>query len=141
MPALVSSLAACSTVAPDFDRVIAIQINGPLEHDLIVGETIQLSASALNAAGEVVPDAVIMWVLLDEGQLGFSLDPVTGEVVALEPGEGDVQAQVETLRSEPITIRVDTPSAPPLVRARMTQGASDTREPHRPSRHAPRPIA
>lgn len=118
--ALASSITACSTLAPDFDRVIAIQINGPLDRDLIVGETIQLSASALNAAGEIVPEAVITWALLDvdSGQVGFSIDATTGEVVALAPGTGDVQAQVESLRSEPITITVTAP-APLAVTRRI----------------------
>jgi hypothetical protein len=136
---LVATILGCSTLAPDFDRVIAIQINGSLKRDLIVGDTIQLSASALNAAGDVVTDAVIVWALLDvdNGQLGFSLDETTGQIAALTSGGGDVQAQVENLRSEPIKITVSDPAPFTTALTSIRRSRSPINDPKRRDGPAP----
>ncbi len=72
-----------------------------------MGDTLRLTARAINASGEVVPEVVIIWAVLDvdSGQLGFTLDSA-GLVTGVSPGTGRVQARIESLRSDPITIEV-----------------------------------
>jgi hypothetical protein len=94
-------------VSPDFDRIVALQVD-PANRTVAVGDTLRLEAQALNAAGEAVADADVFWAIVDvdTGQIGFTLDSVTGLVSAHDIGEGRVQARVENIRSNPITISV-----------------------------------
>ncbi len=107
--------AGCSSLTADFDRIIAIQVetNAPTVE---VGDTVRLVAQAVNAAGDVVPDAAIFWVLLDvdSGQVGFTLDSASGLVTGVQPGAGRVQARVEDIRSDAVTVTV-TPAAASAV--------------------------
>ena len=73
-------------------------------------DTITLSARAIDAAGDTVPDAIIVWELLagDTGNVvsGFELDSITGIVQASAPGHGLIRARVEELRSDTISVVV-----------------------------------
>lgn len=103
--------AACRAIAPDFDRIIALQIDGPLLREVLVGDTLVLAATAFNARGDEVPDAEIVWARLDLDStlVTFTLEETTGTVVGVNPGQGRVQARVETLRSESVSITVLAP--------------------------------
>ncbi len=95
---------ACEQITGDFDRVIAMELDVSTR-TVEMGDTVRLTARALSASGDVVAEAVIVWAILDTGQIGFTLDS-TGLVTGIEPGTGQVQARFENLRSDPITIVV-----------------------------------
>ncbi len=105
-----TAVAACAIISPDFDRIVALQVE-PEALTLTIGDTLLLEAQAVNAAGDVVVDADIFWAVIDvdSGQLGFTLDTTTGTVVAIAVGSGHVQARVADIRSDPITITVVEP--------------------------------
>ncbi len=69
-----------------------------------------LNARAIDAAGDSVPDATVVWesLLPDSGDagFGFELDSATGLVRGLYPGGGRVRARVDELRSDTISIVV-----------------------------------
>lgn len=108
---------ACTTLLGDLDRIVAIELVGSRAPTVEEGDVLQLQARALRANGAVVPDAEIVWALLDvdSGQVGFTLDATTGLVAAVAPGKGRVQARVDNLTSGAITVTV-TP-APDSVAA------------------------
>ncbi len=99
--------AGCGLASPDFDRIIAMQLESS-DQTILVGDTVQLVARAVNAAGEVVDSIAVTWrmVDVDSGQIGFTLDTTTGIVAGTRPGAGRVQASLADLRSNPITITV-----------------------------------
>lgn len=84
--------------------MVALDILGPLTRTVQEGDTIQLSARAVNARGEVVADVEIVWESIDTGTVGFTLDPATGVATGTGPGTGRVLARVEELRTGPILI-------------------------------------
>jgi hypothetical protein len=83
----------------------------PENRTMVVGDTLQLEAQAISAAGETVAEAEVFWAIIDvdSGQIGFTLDTLTGLVAAHQPGSGQVQARVENIRSNPISITVQPP--------------------------------
>ncbi len=105
-----TTVAACGIISPDFDRIVALQVD-PEAITLTIGDTLLLEAQAINAAGDIVADADIFWAVIDvdSGQLGFTLDTTTGTVVAIAAGSGRVQSRVANIRSDPITITVIEP--------------------------------
>ncbi|MCZ6857563.1 MAG: hypothetical protein O7F70_06145 [Gemmatimonadetes bacterium] len=107
---IATTVAACATISPDFDRIIALQVD-PEALTMTIGDTLLLEVQAISAAGDTVVDADIFWAIIDvdSGQLGFTLDATTGTVVAIETGSGRVQARVGDIRSDPITITVVEP--------------------------------
>jgi hypothetical protein len=104
--------AACSIFTADFDRIVALQVD-PQSRSVFVGDTIQLSAQAVTAAGDLVADADVFWAIIDvdSGQVGFTLDSLSGLVTGQHPGSGRVQARVNEIRSNPITVTVVEPAA------------------------------
>jgi hypothetical protein len=105
--------AGCSTLLGDPDRIIALEIVGPTAYTVSVGDTVRLSARARAANGSVVADAPVAWAVLDTGQVGILLLSPKGPALARAPGRWRLQAQVETIRSDPITITVASPAATP----------------------------
>ena len=130
--ALVAFTLACSNLAGgDLGRIIAIEIVGSTEPTLEEGDSVQLRARAVDARGDTVPSAVIVWAVVDTGDVGFTLDPATGLVVGSNPGTGRVIARADDLRSGELQITV-TP-APDSIAARselrLTVEASATASP------------
>ena len=123
---------ACGTVLGDLDRIVAIEIVGTTAPTVEEGDTLRLSARALDAAGDPVPEAVVVWELLDAdtGQLGFTLDSLTGLISASFPGSGRVRARVEELRSGPLTVTVtaapDSIAAVSAVRVTVAAAATES---------------
>lgn len=121
-------LIGCGVVSPDFDRIVAMQIESR-DRSIVVGETLQLVARAVNAAGDVVDSVVVGWQIVDvdSGQIGFTLDTATGIVTGTHPGAGRVQAYLAALRSNPITITVVQDSSflvpQPIARRRRRHGS------------------
>jgi hypothetical protein len=102
--------AGCKLLLGDPDRIIALEIVGPTRYTVAPGDTLQLAARARSANGDVVMGAAIVWAVLDTGQVGIALDPASGRVVALATGEWRVQAYVDAVRSDPVTIAVAAPA-------------------------------
>jgi len=109
-------LFACTSLTTDLGRIIGLEVKGSGVRQILVGDTLQLQAVALNARGDSVPDATVLWAILDvdSGQVSITLDTASGLVVGIQPGQTRVQARVETLRSEPILINVSVPPATPF---------------------------
>ncbi len=101
----------CKLLLGDPDRIIAIEIVGPTAYSVPVGDTVHLSARARAANGEEAKGALIEWAVLDTGRVGIELVSPQGLVIARDPGRWRVQAKVETIRSDPVTITVTAPAA------------------------------
>ena len=106
-PAVTALIAGCGVLNPDFDQVIGLEVETE-QLTIMVGDSAQLVARAVNGAGEVVTDAVILWSIVDvdSGQIGFTLGTETGVITGERAGAGRVQARVEDIRSEPILVTV-----------------------------------
>ena len=100
----VAAGAACRDLSISADRVIAIEVATTAPR-VAVGDTLRLSARPLNGAGAVVSGAAVTWAPVDTG-LGFTLESTTGLVTGIKAGAWRVQAMVENLRSDPITVTV-----------------------------------
>lgn len=96
---------ACSNLEEGEGGVAALEIRLPEDPTLEVGQQVQLSAQALDAAGEVV-SATIEWRASSEV---LSVD-ANGLVTGVEPGAGDVQAVVGSLASERVGFSILTPA-------------------------------
>jgi hypothetical protein len=105
----------CGVLNPDLDPIIALEVETQ-NLTLQVGDSVQLVARAVNGAGDVVAEAVILWSIIDvdSGQIGFSLDTATGMLRGQQAGAGRVQARVLDIRSQPILVTVvaDSTAAP-----------------------------
>ncbi|MBI2537630.1 MAG: hypothetical protein HYW06_11855 [Gemmatimonadetes bacterium] len=109
--AAVTLLAAgCTLLAGDPDRIIALEIVGSTRYTVPVDDTLHLKARARAADGDTVIGAAIVWAVLDTGTVGIALDTATGTVMAQAPGDWRVQARVEDIRSDPVTITVVAPA-------------------------------
>lgn len=96
-------LAACSNLTADNGGVVSLEVQRPEPATVEVGDTIQLTAVALDRNGEAV-DANIVWRTADTT---LSVDSTTGLVTGLVANQtGRVQASETTLSSQPITLSV-----------------------------------
>ncbi len=107
--ALALLVMGCDLFSGDPDRVIALEIVGGLTYSIAVNDTLGLHARAVAANGDTVIDATIEWAMLDTGIVHIALEPTTGTVVGLSAGASRVQAKVEDIRSDAITITVTAP--------------------------------
>ena len=93
--------------------MIAIEVANA-KPTVAVGDTIRLSARALNGLGDVVSSAVVTWVPVDT-PTGFTLD-ATGLVTAFTAGSWRVAAlavvMADSLQSDPIPVTVTAVPAP-----------------------------
>lgn len=98
----------CTDFTGDSDRAVAIQISTGQPTTLEEGDTLSLQAQALNASGDFITDAPIVWTTLDvdTGQIGITLDSTTGLVRGEFPSQVRVRASIDNLRSEPLTVTV-----------------------------------
>jgi hypothetical protein len=96
---------ACQGLVLDADRVIAIEVARTMA-TVRVGDTVRIAARALNAQGAPVTGASISWAIVDTGITAFTIDGSSGLITGQSPGVGRVQAAVETLRSDPLTVTV-----------------------------------
>lgn len=110
---------ACSEITGDPHRVVAIEIPGALERTVEEADTLQLDARAVDASGEIVSDAVLVWQVVDTVPVGFAVDSTTGLIQASAPGSGHVQARVDNLVSGTITITVT--AAPDSIAADVAE--------------------
>ena len=106
-------------------------IQGLPQRSLEVGDTLTLVATAINNAGDTIPDPGIVWIIVDSdtGQLGFTLDSLTGLVTGLAPGEGRVRPRLPDVFTLAL-IDISVTPAPDSVAAaggqQITMGANDS---------------
>ncbi len=111
-PAVTALIVGCGVLNPDLDSVIGLEVEAQ-QLTIMVGDSAQLVARAVNGVGEVVTEAVILWSIVDvdSGQIGFTLDTAAGVISGERAGAGRVQARVDDIRSEPILVTVVADSA------------------------------
>lgn len=102
------ALSACGTFATDLDAIIALQVFLPDSGAVEVGDTLQPRARALNGRGDSVA-ATIVWGVLDTA-LVTMVDSSTGATLGKALGVGRIQARVGNLRSNPLSVRVQSPA-------------------------------
>jgi hypothetical protein len=111
--ALVSTLLlvlGCSDLTEEAGGVVALEIRIPEILSLEVGETLPLSASALDKEGNPVA-ADVAWRTPDAT---LTVDPATGVITGVSPGPGRVQAFVGQLASSLVQFTV-IPRADTLI--------------------------
>ena len=99
--ALALALSGCSDITGGENGVVALEVVRPEPATLEVGETLQMTARALDASGEEVA-ATIEWRTVDTT---LAVD-AAGLVTGLFAGAGRVQALEGSLVSQPITLTV-----------------------------------
>lgn len=101
-------LAACTAITGDFSEVISILYTGPAAPAVLEGDTLTLSAVALDRAGDPLPDVTVIWRVLepDTVMVGLTLDSLTGLVTGLFAGKWRVQGDADGLRTSLITVTV-----------------------------------
>jgi hypothetical protein len=110
----------CSGLTEGAGGVVGLEINQPALLSLEVGETLALTARALDKDGNTV-DAAVTWRAPDPT---LTVDPATGVITAVSPGTGRVQAFAGQLSSSLVqftviaradTLIVTDLASPPLV--------------------------
>ena len=88
---LISSLLllGCSDLPEAPSGVVGLEITTPDELTIAVGQSLQLTARALNKDGNEVPGVPIVWRAPDTT---LTVDSVTGVITGVFPGPGRVQA-------------------------------------------------
>jgi hypothetical protein len=105
----ITALHGCANLPVTGDGVVALEVDVPASLTLIEGTTRQLTARALDRNGLEVA-APIRWSTPDTT---IAVDELTGVVTGLTPsGTGRVQASVETLRSDFITLTLQPAPEP-----------------------------
>jgi hypothetical protein len=102
LTAVVQGGAACGTLSPDLDRVIAIST--AVDSVVPVADTLHAHAAALSARGDTVA-ATIYWSSFDTTVLAVA-DSVAGLFVGRKAGTTNLQARAGNLRTNPIAVRV-----------------------------------
>ena len=99
-----SALSACANIADDGNGVIALEVQPPVPAVVEVGDTIAITARALDRDGNPV-DAVIEWRTPDPANV--FVEATTGRVAGLVAGTvGRVQATQGSLVSDLLTLNV-----------------------------------
>lgn len=101
---LLASMAmlGCSDITEGAGGVVELEITSPADNTLESGETLQLSARALDKNGNPV-SVPITWLAADTT---LTVDATTGVVSGVSPGQGRVQAYAGTLPSPFLTFNV-----------------------------------
>jgi hypothetical protein len=105
---ITSALAlGCSNLTEGAGGVVELEIRQPAVTTIEVGQTLQLSARALNRDGDPV-DVPITWLTPDST---LTVDD-QGLVTAIAPGTGQVQAFAGSLASARVSLTVVVAAAP-----------------------------
>ena len=96
-----AAAAACGTLGPDFNQVIAIEVFSA--DSVEERDTLRPHARALDGRGDSVA-ATIAWAALDTTLA--VVDPASGRTVGRFPGTGRLQASTGTLKSNLLNIRI-----------------------------------
>jgi hypothetical protein len=92
----------CSDITEGAGGVVELEITSPAVNILETGETLQLSARALDKNGNAV-SVPITWAAADPT---LTVDATTGVISGVSPGTGRVQAIAGTLASPFVTFNV-----------------------------------
>ena len=99
--------AACGKLGTDLNAIVALDVSLPDSGRVEVGDTLVPRARALDGHGDSVA-AMIVWARLDTTVQ--VVDSFTGATVGLVGGQtGRLQARVGNLRSNPLTLNVQSP--------------------------------
>ncbi len=120
---LLLAAAACSKLSGDSGVPVALEVRVPAATQVEVGDTIQLTARALNQQGDSV-DAPITWRTPDT--LTVAIDSLTGRLTGVTAGTGRIQARsgslVSSFVSFTVLARVDTLQIIPPDSSRVAAG-------------------
>lgn len=127
---LAGLLAACGAnddAPPDPEPIAAIEVTSPVT-TLAPGQTLQLTATAFDADGDVLPGRAITWASRDRAVATVSTDGLVtalaaGDVVITATGEGalgEASLEVREHRAEVASIELD-PTELTLVEGATTQ--------------------
>lgn len=94
----------CSSLTPDFNQVVALEVSLPFGGNVELADTLLPSARALDGRGDSVA-ATIYWKSLDTAHVTV-LDSTTGATLGKAVGAGQIQARTGNLHSNPIAITV-----------------------------------
>jgi hypothetical protein len=95
-------LQGCSSLTEGAGGVVGLEIREPSIRSIEVGETVQLSAVALDKDGNPV-DAPVTWQAPDTT---LTVETTTGAITGVSPGPGQVQAFAGSLPSNVVTFTV-----------------------------------
>ena len=104
----------CSNLTEGAGGVVELEIRQPAVTTIEVGQTLQLSARALNRDGDPV-DVPITWLTPDST---LTVDD-QGLVTGVAPGPGQVQAIAGSLASARVSLTVVVPAVPVQLIARF----------------------
>jgi uncharacterized protein YjdB len=106
---LAAVIGGCGSLPTTSEDVAFLEIRSPATLIVVVGDTLQFSARALDKAGNPV-DVTIHWRTSDTT---ISVGDTTGLVVGISAGTGRVQAYVgeDELVSDLIAVTVQAPAA------------------------------
>ena len=113
------AVVGCGTLEPDFDSVVAVEVVLPDSGFFERGDTLYPRARALDGRGDSV-EVAVHWATLDTAVL--EVDGSTGASRGKAVGQGRILANVDNLRSNPITLVVQ----PPLDSVRIQGDPRDT---------------
>jgi hypothetical protein len=92
----------CSDLTEGEGGVVGLEINNPPKTEIEVGETMALTARALDKDGNTIP-AAVTWRASDPT---LTVDQSTGVITGVSPGTGRVQAFAGLLGSSLLTFTV-----------------------------------
>lgn len=100
-------LAACTAITGDFSPVVSIAYTGPSSPELDEGDTLTLTAVALDASGDSL-DVPVIWkvVTLDPQTVPFTIDSLAGLITGLFGGSAQVRGSADGLYTAPLTVTV-----------------------------------
>jgi hypothetical protein len=92
----------CSDLTEGAGGVVGLEINTPTDTELEVGETMTLTARALDKDGNTVP-AAVTWRAPDAT---LTVEEATGVITGVSPGTGRVQAFADLLGSNLLAFNI-----------------------------------
>jgi len=112
---------------PPAPKLAKVEVTAPTT-TLKVGETVTLTAKALDETGAEMPGQTFTWASSDTA---VATVDATGKVTAVAAGKADITAAVGDVKSAPVTITVEAVAPPPVAGAAITV-ATDPATPVKP---------
>jgi len=112
---------------PPPPKLAKVEVTAPTT-TLKVGETVTLTAKALDETGAEMPGQTFTWASSDTA---VATVDATGKVTAVAAGKADITAAVGDVKSAPVTITVEAVAPPPVAGAAITV-ATDPATPVKP---------
>jgi len=113
---------------PPTPKVAQVNIATPASTTLKVGDTVTLTATAVDSTGATVPNQTFTWT--SDTPAVATVD-ATGKVTAVAPGTAKITAAVGTVVSAPVTLTVQAVQPPPSGAATISV-ATDPATPVKP---------